>query len=670
MDNFNGPALIWPAALIMFAAFFYGIYKTDMAPPPGAGKLKNKRINKRISKRITGQALTQRPLGRMNKRDWLFALAITVIYGVLAFSFAGDTKAPQTFWRVPDNQPSLTLDIGKEVHLDNILLYTGVGNNDITLELSADGRSWRLQPNFSQYYWEVFRWKMPFLKEADTLSTRFIRMTFGPGVDSADSRNDADGTELGELALYILDDNNERALLDAAPLAAKYPEYAALFDEQRLAPPLPNLSNNAMYSRFSSVETAAGTISDNNNGMLFDEFYHARAAYDFVRNLPPSEITHPPLGKEIISAGIGLFGMTPFGWRFAGILFGVLMVPLLYILIKNLFDNTAVAVCGAVMFAFENMHFTQTHLATIDTYVVFFIIAMYLFMYRYVLSGYETPFVKTLPALFLCGLSFGLGVASKWTAVFAGLGLAALYITCLVGRGAYQAAAGRKKEYQTFLWRTLAASAGFFIVIPFIIYLLSYIPYTTAGGQPFTAGGLLRDMWSNQSYMLTYHGSTMANATNRFSSHWWDWLFDIRPILYYSRFHDASRTLIAAFTNPLVTIGGLAAVSIALYDAFRKRVKVAYVIVVGYLAQLVPWILIPRTAFAYHYFPSVVFLTLAICYIFTKILERRPEHRRWVYAFTGASVFLFFLLLPPAAGIQTPDWYSAWFARWLPGWPF
>ena len=62
------------------------------------------------------------------------------------------------------------------------------------------------------------------------------------------------------------------------------------------------------------------------NGTYFDEIYHARTAYENVVNVYPYEISHPPLGKLIISIGIRLFGMTPFGWRFMGTLFGVLML--------------------------------------------------------------------------------------------------------------------------------------------------------------------------------------------------------------------------------------------------------------------------------------------------------------------------------------------------------
>jgi predicted membrane-bound mannosyltransferase len=78
---------------------------------------------------------------------------------------------------------------------------------------------------------------------------------------------------------------------------------------------------------------------------------HARTAYEHIRGIYPYEITHPPLGKLILGLGIRLFGMTPFGWRFMGTLFGVLMLPILYCFLKNLFGKTAVSVCGTLLFA-------------------------------------------------------------------------------------------------------------------------------------------------------------------------------------------------------------------------------------------------------------------------------------------------------------------------------
>ena len=73
-------------------------------------------------------------------------------------------------------------------------------------------------------------------------------------------------------------------------------------------------------------------------------------------------MTHPPLGKGIIALGIRLFGFNPFGWRIMGALFGIAMLPLLYVFSKHIFKRTRYAAFATVLFAADNMPVSYTHL--------------------------------------------------------------------------------------------------------------------------------------------------------------------------------------------------------------------------------------------------------------------------------------------------------------------
>ena len=119
------------------------------------------------------------------------------------------------------------------------------------------------------------------------------------------------------------------------------------------------------------------------NSTYFDEIYHARTAYEFINSEHVYEWTHPPLGKVFIAMGIKMFGMNPFGWRITGTVFGILMLFFIYIFVKKMTNQTWLSAISTLVFAFDFMHFTQTRIATIDVYVTFFIILMYLFMYIY-----------------------------------------------------------------------------------------------------------------------------------------------------------------------------------------------------------------------------------------------------------------------------------------------
>ena len=79
------------------------------------------------------------------------------------------------------------------------------------------------------------------------------------------------------------------------------------------------------------------------NSTYFDEIYHARTAFEFLKGSVPYETSHPPLGKVLMSAFVALFGMTPFGWRFAGALAGILMLPGMYLLGQQLTKKTWIA---------------------------------------------------------------------------------------------------------------------------------------------------------------------------------------------------------------------------------------------------------------------------------------------------------------------------------------
>ena len=390
------------------------------------------------------------------------------------------------------------------------------------------------------------------------------------------------------------------------------------------------------------------------NSSYFDEIYHARTAWEHLNNVAPYEISHPPLGTIIIGIGISLFGMNPFGWRFSGTLFGVLMLPAMYVFLKKLFGSRQAAACGTVVFATDFMHFVQTRIATIDTYAVFFILLMYLGMAVFLMTD-------SLKALALSGISFGLGCACKWTCVYAGAGLAVLWAGYWIGH--------RKRGFPAFVKNCLFC-VGFFVVMPCLIYYLAYIPYGRAAGIKGVFNREYLDIvLSNQTYMFTYHAGLVAE--HPYSSRWYQWLLDIRPILYYLQyFDDGSRSSFGAFLNPVLCWGGLLALAVCLYRAIFRLDRTAMFILIGYLAQLLPWVLVTRLTFAYHYFPCCVFLVLAIGYVFRLMEDGTPHCRVYLWGFAGLSAAVFVLFFPALTGLRVDNAAATQLMGWLPTWPF
>jgi dolichyl-phosphate-mannose--protein O-mannosyl transferase len=104
----------------------------------------------------------------------------------------------------------------------------------------------------------------------------------------------------------------------------------------------------------------------------------------------------------------------------------------------------------------------------------------------------------------------------------------------------------------------------------------------------------------------------------------------------------------------------------------KYRDSKAMFILIGYLSQLVPWIPVTRIVFIYHYFPSTLFIVLALAHVFDTMLESgRSRNKQAVFGFPAAAGALFVLFYPALTGIRVPHSYFRYLLRWIPGyWPF
>ncbi len=572
----------------------------------------------------------------MTGRDWLLLALISLCYGAAAFLGLGDRTAPESFCSFTEKGRYVIIELERETLISKFSYYSGLHTGNYFIQYSDDGEEYTDVAVMEQKYSDLFKWH-EVKPDSEKKTAKYIRII-------SDSL-----LNMGELCIYDWAGD---------PLPASEMSFddgcAPLFDEQEKVP--------ASFTYMNST--------------YFDEIYHVRTAEENIENVYPYEISHPPLGKLIISLGIRAFGLNPFGWRFMGVLFGILMLPFLYVFIKNLFGNTAVSVCGTLIFAFDFMHFVQTRIATIDTYGVFFILLMYFFMYRYITAPRDDPFMPkwkvTLP-LFLSGLCFGIGAASKWTVIYGGAGLAVIWLLFRIARGREMCKTGRNKEHKRELTRDILCCVLFFVVIPALIYYVSYYPYGHAKGMSglsmFFDKDYAKIVIDNQKYMFTYHSG--VTAEHPYSSRWYQWIVDGRPILYFLRsMPNNIKSAFGAFLNPLVCWGGLIAMGAMGWRVLRYKDGKALFILLGYLAQLVPWMFITRITFEYHYFPCLIFLVLAISHVFNSIRLRDRAWKFKVYGATAACLLLFVLFYPVLTGLPVPREYSDLLA-WIPGaWPF
>lgn len=622
---------------------------------------------------------------RFGGKDALIILLVTALYAVMALVNLGAAVAPQTAWvAFPEDEPAV-LDL-EESHRFNLFTYGGIHweNSGFAVEVSKDRENWlpwdgmlnygdcfawrSLQPFRVEDNGQVIRYGSPYMMEG-----RYIRLSVTSG---------------------------KVAMLEAA---------AVDVDSGKV---LPLTGLDAGGRLLSDEQDAFGGKPTWFNSMYFDEIYHGRTAFEQMNALTgqePSaiyETSHPPLGKLLMTFSVMLFGMTPFGWRFAGALAGVLMLPGMYLLGKQLTNKKFFGLVAMLLMAFDFMHFTQTRIATIDSFVTLFIIYANFFMFRWMTADpAASPLRKRLLPLALSGLMMGLAIASKWTGVYAGIGLAALFFWTLVrdARRGYACgkisqtekaalppeARGRADACARGWFRetvvTLLSCVIFFIAVPLLIYYLSYYPVFVA-----TPGGLTLQKVINANVgMYNYHSASGLGADHPWASPWYEWPLSIKPIYYYAGgVENGTGSSIFSFGNPAVWWTGLAALVLTVLAAMRQRFLLSkpraeedglftswladprpLMLVISFAAQYLPWLLVPRGTYIYHYFPSTPFIILCTVLVLFYWSRVNPRAARWAaVALCALAAALFVAFFPYLSGVRvSTSWLQAmqWFPNWL-----
>ena len=612
--------------------------------------VRNHRVISTAQKSISQDSwFFEREEPRLKKKDGVIMLLITGVYALVAFWNLGSTSMPVTCW-TPQQGEVVVLRL--DAPADTLRYLPGltvpvVGESsvigvDCTVSVSVDGLSWGEEVPLTGdavYTWQEIPYNGSF---------SYVKLTCGhaPVVLAEMAFFD----EQGKYVSYTVERSGETS--------------EALHDEASEVP-----ENPTWY-----------------DSMYFDEIYHARSAYEYLLGAEPYENTHPPLGKWIMAIGIMWFGMNPFGWRFMGALFGVLMLPLLYHMTKRLTRSSGGAFLATFLFAFDFMHITQTRMATIDTYAVFFTLVMFDGMLCFLQKDLlRMPVSRLLRPLAVSGLGVGLGAAAKWNTLYGAVGLAVLFFWRILSCRRNLEQQWQKKYLTRQTVRLITGCLGCFILLPALCYWLAFLP------QICLPGHSLGDFWGYQTSMYDYHSS--LQATHAFSSSWWQWPLMERPVWYHVTYapggQEGTLCTIAGMGSPLLWWGGLAALLYTLVRAVRRRRGAACFILVGYGACYVPWMLVSRLTFLYHYFPCVPFLAMAVAFWYTKTFEtagKKPcrllfphsSHRFWQKVTLGdgiitglciISVGFVILFWPVITGVPVSSSYIHWL-QWLPGWFF
>ena len=547
---------------------------------------------------------------KIKKHDLFIIIILVLIYSVIAFSNLGDNKAPQTFYQFQNAGSEAGIELKETTEVSKIRYYSGLVPGNYTLFASNDGENYneigKMESTLS------FSWK-----DADVNSEfKYLKII-------ADDGN----SYLGEVALY--DKYGDKLYIKSS-----YENSKNLTDETEYVP---------------------GLISYKNS-MYFDEVYFARSAYEYIHDLPTNEWVHPPLGKLIQTLPILVFGMTPFAWRLMGTIAGILMIPVMYVFGKTIFKKRKYGLLAALLMMFDNFHFAQTRIGTVDSYLVLFIMLSALFMYKYLLLDKKEKITRKFKYLAISGLFFGLSVCVKWTGLYLGLGLAICFFAKLI-KESLEDKKISKDYIKIIIWCIL-----FFVLIPVFIYVSSYLLFPNV--DPYGVKNL-NDIFNQIKYMFDYHANLKEG--HDFSSSWYTWILMYKPVWFNVNYYGTNlKSTIVAIGNPTIWWMGIPTLIYLLLNLIKNRKKELLFILTLIITTWLPYLFIGRCMFMYHFFPTLPFIMLGIVGLVKAISEKFKTKLIYII-YVLLVIFFFIYFFPVVSGkvvtkefIDTLRWFSNW----------
>lgn len=323
------------------------------------------------------------------------------------------------------------------------------------------------------------------------------------------------------------------------------------------------------------------------NRLVFDETYYPKDAWtmlrlgyegtwpdaktanaDIVRGVvntwnPDAEfVVHPPLGKWLIALGEQIFGMNSFGWRFASVIFGSLMVLMVIRLARRLSRSTLVGAIAGVLISLDGLSFVMSRTGLLDIFQAFFLVAGVAavaadrdwFRHRLAdhlrdagrlnLGGAYGPLLLVRPWRLAAGLMLGCATAVKWNSMFV-LATMGIVSVCWDWSARRLAGAGRKSWWS--LLRDGVPAFAQLVVVAAGVYLASWARWLQvyprmkfgsgwAGPSPDpglakVVGRPLAALWDYHKQIYAFHtGDYMKSQTHVYSANPSGWLINQRPI--------------------------------------------------------------------------------------------------------------------------------------------
>lgn len=567
-------------------------------------------------------------------------IGIIILYAFVSFIKLGNIDSPKTFVNF-ENGESIIFKVEDGCIPKEMVFFTGSDNVYLSVyladEYSEDEDDFEFDTSVTSEYSEIFSWKKVDINEEYKECSYIMLSSY------------SDSTMVGEVA--FLDEFGEYLSADIVSGSD------LLVDEQDII----HTKNNYMNSTY------------------FDEVYFPRASYEMFNNKYIFEYTHPPLGKVIMWIPMAIFGISPFTYRVMGNIAGILMILVMYGIAKELFKDEKYAVFAALIIALDGMHFAQTRIATVDSFLVLFCLISVLYFIRYV--KFKDNNKKRYTLLAISGLMWGCAVSVKWISCYLGLGLGIIFFIDYIFNK--KIVLNKKFNYLPILMGIVC-----FVIIPIIVYVLSYIPvfmdenevavYDVTDENGITTQEVVRpDSLKNfllyQYSMFQYHsniGKGEDYHEHPFTSKWYTWPISYKPMWFYTNSYDDNmKSTIVTMGNPAIWWLSIGTALFMLVYSIIKRDKIGFFILILILSTWLPFAFVSREMYIYHYFLTSIFMMLSIVFTVARLVEWKDNLKILIPLLTCIFLITFVYFYPVYSGMVVSEKYIQ-STKWLDSWVY
>lgn len=441
------------------------------------------------------------------------------------------------------------------------------------------------------------------------------------------------------------------------------------------------------------------------NEVVFDEVWYGRHVNDYINGTFHFD-GHPPLGRMTVAGFVKIFNYNPSSsfanigekftdkqyivLRFLPSLAGAILPVIIFLIMQELGIGPLVSLAGSIMVIFDNGLLIQSRLLLMDSFLLLYGFTSLLFYFRYRNRGGKFN-------LFMTGIFASFAFSVKW------VGLSFIGLPIIV-EGLVMLGQIVNVSLGSISWRRFLLTFSALVVVPFIIYFCIITAYSSLLYKSGTG-----DAFMSPEYQKTLQGNSYENnpdikpsnvfqkfyelnvqmykvnqgltANHPYSSLWYSWPFIKRPVYYWVN----SNSRIYFIGNPIVwwvsTIAIAYAILFAVNNLWRKlrntslqistASKTVYVLLAGYVLNLLPYVGIKRIMFLYHYLSALIFAIIIFAYLLDKRFGKTEYNKKHFKIIMGILILLtiemFVYFAPLSYGLPlSPKSYES--RVWFPGW--